>query len=513
MELDVADLSSKKLRQLAEAMMEARNRGLDVSALIVPPKVEFSPLWKPRSDPQKAAYESEAYELFYGGSAGGGKSDLLLGIGFTQGYKSIIFRTEYPQLKDIIDRSKEIVGQPQNGKYNANDRIWKLSKKYGNRVIEFGAVQYEDDVRKYQGRPHDKKMYDELSNFSETKYRFLNGWLRSAAGYKPRIVAGGNPPTNEEGYWVIKRFAPWLDVQHPNPAIPTELRWFIVADGEDREVEDSAPVKFKTELLMPTSRTFVPARVQDNPFFADGVYERTLQALPEPLRTQMLFGDFTAGHDANPWQCIPTEWIRAAQKRWTETGRDSHPKPTCVGVDVARSGRDKTILALRYGNWYAQLQKFRGSDTPDGDSVAGLVLQAIGPALDTTINIDGIGVGAAVYDACKRVGTNARSIIFSQSAKGEFDKSGKLSFKNLRALAYWRFREALDPVYGQGISLPPDPELLADLSSPQWKITASGIQLESKDDIKARIGRSPDAGDAVVLANYGIYRKPLISFV
>jgi hypothetical protein len=46
---------------------------------------------------------------------------------------------------------------------------------------------------------------------------------------------------------------------------------------------------------------------------------------------------------------------------------------------------------------------------------------------------------------------------------------------------------------------------MADLVAPQWKITASGIQIESKDDIKKRLARSPDCGDAVVLANYGTY--------
>jgi hypothetical protein len=81
-------------------------------------------------------------------------------------------------------------------------------------------------------------------------------------------------------------------------------------------------------------------------------------------------------------------------------------------------------------------------------------------------------------------------------------KDGQLSFANRRAETWWRFREALDPDQPDGatIALPPDPELRADLCTPTWKLTARGIQLESKDDIRKRLGRSPGKGDAVVMA-------------
>jgi hypothetical protein len=82
------------------------------------------------------------------------------------------------------------------------------------------------------------------------------------------------------------------------------------------------------------------------------------------------------------------------------------------------------------------------------------------------------------------------------------DKSGKLKFINLRAEIYWKLREALDPSTGENLALPPDPLLLQDLTAPQWSLTVSGIKVESKDDIKKRIGRSTDSGDAVALACY-----------
>jgi len=74
---------------------------------------------------------------------------------------------------------------------------------------------------------------------------------------------------------------------------------------------------------------------------------------------------------------------------------------------------------------------------------------------------------------------------------------------NLRAELYWMLRDALDPENNSTIALPDDPELLRDLCSARYVPMAGGkVKVESKDEIKARIGRSPDKGDAVLLANY-----------
>src|SRR4051794_41152283 len=83
----------------------------------------------------------------------------------------------------------------------------------------------------------------------------------------------------------------------------------------------------------------------------------------------------------------------------------------------------------------------------------------------------------------------------------EKTKDDQLAFANKRAEVWWKFREALDPDQpdGSAIALPPDPELRADLCAPTWKLGARGILLESKDEIRKRLGRSPGKGDAVVM--------------
>lgn len=463
-----------------------------------PPVVE----WSPQEGPQTSALDCLADELYYGGAAGGGKSFLLIGLAMVQHYKSIIFRREFTQLKDIISEAREVAGE--HGRYNGQDHILRLTD---GRVIEFGAVQLAHHVNKYKGRPHSLKAFDELPEFTEYQYRFLNGWKRTVrAGQRTRTVAAGNPPTSHEGEWVIRHWAPWLDRQHPNPARPGELRWYAMVDGKEVEREDATPFVWHDETISPTSRTFIPAQLSDNPLLMATGYKNTLQGLPEPLRSQLLRGDFSVGLADDPYQLIPTAWVLAAQQRYKERSRptitdtqgNTTPHPlTAVGVDPARGGDDKTCLARRYGNWCAPIETHPGKTTPDGQAVAQLTMAAL---LEGGVaNIDVIGIGASVYDMSKQQGAAVQAINFANAAPG-MDRTGKLSFVNLRAFAYWWLREALDPVNGDDLALPDDPELLADLCAPKWMIRSKGIQVESKDDIKARLGRSPDKGDALVMA-------------
>jgi hypothetical protein len=107
--------------------------------------------------------------------------------------------------------------------------VWRLG---GGRTLEFGSVAQPGDWTKYQGRPHDHKLFDEITHFTESQFRTLIGWMRTDnPKVRQRVVCAGNPPTDAEGEWVIRYWAPWLDPLHPNPAKPGELRWFV-ADEE-----------------------------------------------------------------------------------------------------------------------------------------------------------------------------------------------------------------------------------------------------------------------------------------
>ncbi len=233
----------------------------------------------------------------------------------------------------------------------------------------------------------------------------------------------------------------------------------------------------------------------------------TLQALPEPLRSQMLNGDFRAGMQDDIWQVIPTAWIEAAmarwETRWTQMGGVLPPMDS-MGVDVARGGVDSTVLAPRYGNFYGKLVKLKGSQTPDGHAVAGQVVSHLRD--HAVIHIDVIGVGASPHDILK---TNHQSIGVNVANRSlGTDRSGTLRFLNLRSELWWMLREALDPQSNNGICLPPDSALLADLTAPKWKLQGPIIVVEGREDIVKRIGRSPDDASAVILAQIETPKAP-----
>lgn len=452
-------------------------------------------IWVPQEGPQSAAYYSKADIVFYGGSAGGGKTDLLLGTSLTTQQHSIIFRREAVQLTGLEERMTKIVGTRKG--YNSQTGVWRLP---GNRIMELGSVQGAEDWLKYQGRGHDLKGFDEICHFLESQFRTLIGWMRTDdPTVRQRVICAGNPPTNSEGEWVIRYWAPWLDPMHPNPAKPGELRWFITnADGKDEEVAGPQPVMVDGEQVFPKSRTFINSNVDDNLFLQITGYRATLQQLPEPLRSQMLRGDFQAGRTDPVWQLVPTEWVKAAQARWTK--RDAKGEMTSLGFDPARGGVDKSTVARRHGQWFDELVAAPGTVTKDGPTAAGFIVPLVRNG--ACICVDSIGIGSSALDFL--VGLNLLVLpVVGSAASGLTDKSGQLRFRNKRAEMYWRMREALDPTNPDPIALPPDQELLADLCAVRYKIVTMGkvaaIQVRDKDEIREVLGRSPDRGDAVAM--------------
>jgi hypothetical protein len=344
--------------------------------------------------------------------------------------------------------------------------------------------------------------FDELTEFSETQFRFVTGWNRSAIpGQHAQVVCTFNPPLTEDGVWVLRFFGPWLDPDYDGPkAAPGELVWFVTdRDGKDREVGRGPDRPFLYPLAK--SRTFIPATLHDNPYLVRSGYEATLQALPEPMRSILLGNAPPVGSTDHPWQIIPAAWIVAAQARW----RPGTPGvQTSAGMDVARGGADRTIVARLYGAWLAPLQVVPGVETPTGPDAARLILPDVTASIP--VGIDVIGIGASAYDSARSLGhTTVAGINNAAAAKSGdgtvyTDRTGRLRFRNIRALAYWKAREALDPNGDILLALPPDDELAKELRIPRWSLTPYGVQVESKQDIIERLGRSPDKADALTIA-------------
>lgn len=456
--------------------------------------------WIPNPGPQTEAYFCEADELFYGGEAGGGKSALLVGLSQTQHEKSLILRRFRDDAKSLAE--DELIGNIYNGDrdgWNGQDLILRKDIH----VTQFGGCQSEDDKQRYKGKPHDLKGFDEITDFSESQYRFIIGWNRSVnSDQRCRVVCTGNPPTNADGLWVITYWEAWLDPDHPNPAKPGELRWYTTdEDGNDIEVDGPGPHLIGGIEQVARSRTFIRAGLADNPDLAeDGKYAAVLSSFPKELRDAYRDGRFDRGIKDNPWQMIPTDWVRAAQARWTPKPPDGVPM-CAIGVDVAQGGDDNNCITHRHDYWFSEAKKIPGKETPLGTDVAGIVIAGRRDGAKVILDCGG-GYGGSAYKSFTDNDIPVRAYKGSMATKGRA-KNINIPFKNVRTEAYWKLKEALDPDQpgGSDIQLPPGRDVIADLSI-RYEIRNNVIVAEEKDKICARLGRSTDDGDSIVMAHY-----------
>ena len=454
--------------------------------------------WVPNPGPQTAAYFSAADELLFGGEAGGGKSDLGIGLALTAHNRSLVLRRTNKEAEKLFDRFEEIIGDAVG---KNSQKGWRLD----GRIIDIGGCQLESDKQKRKGIAHDLKFFDELVDFSRTQYEFITTWTRSKdPGQRTRIVATTNPPTTPEGMWVVERWAAWLDPKHPNPAGDGELRWYTAGpNGREIEVDGRGPHEIDGKQVFAKSRTFIRSKLADNPDLTQtDDYRATLDALPIELRAAYAEGRFDANLKDQALQAIPTDWIRGAMDRWSE--KPAPHVPMCgIGVDASGGGTDPMVIAIRHDGWYQKNVRVPAKEIPSeraGKHAAGIVVSYRRDQAVVVVDMGG-GYGGGIYEALH---DNSIKAVGYKGAEGsnQRTKDGQIKFTNTRTQAYWRFREALDPAQpgGSPIFLPFDPLALADLSAPTFRMTPSGLALESKEKVCERLGRSTDDGDAIVMA-------------
>lgn len=225
-----------------------------------------------------------------------------------------------------------------------------------------------------------------------------------------------------------------------------------------------------------------------------------------PIYINRVWGRFAQQSSDN---LIPLAWVQAAVERW-HTWKDAggHVEgKKMVGVDVSRGGADRQAIAHRQQNIITHIDYYGSDQTKDTMVTVGRILIAIGP--DGKARVDVIGVGSGVVDRLKeQIGSRCIAV---NAAEGIdiTDRSGELKFANVRAAMWWNAREMLDPANNENVCLPDDPELMGDLTTPKWKPNSSGkILIQSKDEIRIKLGRSTDAGDAVVEALFDSLKIP-----
>ena len=217
-------------------------------------------------------------EAFYGGAAGGGKTDYLVIEALSQvevpNNRGIIFRRTYPELREVMDKSEIYyrTAYPK-ARYNGTEHCWKFPS---GAKIYLGAMQHEKDKVKYQGQQYDFIGFDELTHFSLSQYEYLRSRNRAAGpGTFVYMRSTGNPGGVGHG-WVKSTFV------KAGPA------------GE--------PVKQNLKIVKPdgsvinrtTSKIFIPSKVWDNEALLKNNpdYITRLSMLNEQDRKALMDGDW-----------------------------------------------------------------------------------------------------------------------------------------------------------------------------------------------------------------------------
>lgn len=252
-------------------------------------------IWTPQ--PKQAEFMSRGEaEALYGGAAGGGKTDCAVMEALRQveipHYRGLILRKTYPQLSDIIERTRELYKRAYpKAKYNDTKHVWTFPS---GAKIYFGSLQHTKDRINYQGKQYDFIDFDELTQFTWEEYSYLFSRNRpNGKGTRCYIRAQANPGGIGHG-WVKERFV--------TPCPPGQTIW------EKLEVVSPSGDK----LTKWRSRVFIPSTVFDNQALLenDPDYLMNLAALPEAERKALLYGDWDSfsGQVFIEWRNDPTHY-------------------------------------------------------------------------------------------------------------------------------------------------------------------------------------------------------------
>ena len=253
-------------------------------------------IFKANEGPQEDFLAAGETDVLYGGAAGGGKSYAMLidplRFAHRPAHRALIIRRSMPELRELIDKSRELYPKAFPGaKYKEVEKMWIFPS---GAKMEFGFLERDADVYRYQGQAYSFIGFDEITHLpTEFAWNYLGSRLRTTDPEIEVYLRCTANPGGSGAHWVKKRYI--------DPAPPNES--FRGADG--------------------LTRKFIPARLQDNPYLAkDGRYEQMLASLPPTQRKQLLEGNWDVAEGAaftefNPFDHvitpfeIPVHWERS----------------------------------------------------------------------------------------------------------------------------------------------------------------------------------------------------------
>lgn len=321
-----------------------------------------------------------------------------------------------------------------------------------------------------------------------------------------------------------------LSEKAANKAIERAGSWIIPPTDDDPEPNQPPPLvlvnfnpcanwprkwfyePWKNQSMRPPF-FFLPATIADNPY-ASEEYKESLKYLPPEEYRRFVMGEWDFVDDPN--QLIKTEWL------WAAMNVEAVEGPNRLACDVARYGDDYTSVAKGSGNQLRKMLSIKHYDTTEvGTTVLNECGDPLFPVPAENARVDGVGLGAGTVDYCRKQGLNVREFIAGAKPVPRRDALGKeltmFKFKDLRSQAWWEGREkfrlgqfCLQMYDAKGDPIPLPPKLMGDLATPRYEISGDKvISVETKEEIKKRLGRSTDDGDAVIMLMFDMPPAPV----
>lgn len=397
--------------------------------------------------------------------------------------------TTHRQVKGILWR--EVAALLRKAKDRIGGSLSETRLKFDDDWWAWGFTSDEYDATQFQGfhAPHVLVVVDEAAGVNKAVFEGLDSAMSS--GHARMLVIGN--PTDGSGRFAelfqrsdISRFA-ISAFDTPN------LSTFGITIEDIRQGDKltSGPWMDKQTGPLPFPQLINPAWVREK--WLDWCRGRE-EGETDPRWQAKVLGRFPEGGD----RClIPLRWIEEANARWEDT--KLWPDRCRIGADIARMGDDSSERAFFYPG--AGVKEIRSHEKADTMETTGILIADVDGLKEKgvtveQVRVDADGLGAGVFDRLREV---REALAFEvRNGMAAMDSA---RYANRRAEMYFDLRDALDPDGARRISLVPDTELTRELVAIHWKLNSRGRNIvESKDDIRARLGRSPDKADAVAYA-------------
>lgn len=504
----------------------------------------------PRNIPQLTAFNSEAEEIGYGGAAGGGKSFTALLLAIRKHYRSLIIRKNYESLAEFGVMARSIFNPEDDSNIQANwvsggenSTALMIRPKPGYRGVSAKRIKcthlsHIGSGLRFQGNTSDLIVYDECTDFPESIIDYSATWLRATSGtpkgQKMQLVLTFNPPGTPEALWVIARFAPWIDDEHPLYPVPYgQLMHRIRLEGENLWFEQptlltkhpttKAPLE---PSLKSVPVTFIKALVTDNEFQSEDYINRLAQNPDAVMVARMLRGNMKAMLTRDDsGAIIKIAAYKRAVTRWKAATQPDR-LPDVISIDPALTSDTCVFTPI----WTAEQYIGRQTRIPGakiGSEAENIVMQlfaAFPQAELSTIVVDALGPSGPISVSKIKAAILARNPSGTVWAfKGNDgtnwkgycppelpNNNAKIKFNNKISAAWVTLGQRLE-VQSCEICIPPDSTLESQLLGRRIKtMEAERMTIESKEDYKKRLnGYSPDSADSLIMGYWFVFYEQM----